>query len=283
MLLLTSEIGSQYFKLCWSSIKKDYIISVTTATPGNKSDRAYKESPKLEMFHNHTFFKNSLNRPITTINMYKLDYFSKYVMGKLMVYFCIFMAYPKNTIEITVFQKKHEICNALALRRSKIKLIKMNPFQLDESIPNETAAVKFLQKRALIPETKECENSHEMKLSFGAANKESSGERMKRKLELDPGTTVDWNSLLGEVCLFMKKKDKNKNGGKGLTVEVDKTLFARRKNHAGRMLGQQWCFGEICRETKECFVEPVADRTSETLMEVLKRRVAPESLIISDM
>ncbi|CEF60606.1 Hypothetical protein SRAE_X000234100 [Strongyloides ratti] len=41
MLLLTSEIGSQYFKLCCCSVKMDYIISVTTATPGNKSDRAY--------------------------------------------------------------------------------------------------------------------------------------------------------------------------------------------------------------------------------------------------
>ncbi|CEF60518.1 Transposase, ISXO2-like domain-containing protein [Strongyloides ratti] len=199
----------------------------------------------------------------------------------------------------------------------------MNSFQLDASIPDETAAVKFLQKRGLVPETKECENGHEMKLSFGAvirwrcnlrscrkqvgvrvgtwfqgtkmplktaimfiyfwANKESSGERMKRELDVSPVTTVDWNSLLREVCLFMEKKDESKIGGKGLTVEVDETLFARRKNHAGRMLGQQRCFGGVCRETKECFVEPVADQTSETLMEVLKRRVAPETLIISDM
>ncbi|CEF61708.1 Transposase, ISXO2-like domain-containing protein [Strongyloides ratti] len=106
---------------------------------------------------------------------------------------------------------------------------------------------------------------------------------MKRELELDPGTTVNWNTLLKKVCLFMEKKDKNKIGGKGFTVEVNETLFPRRKNHAGRMLGQQWCFGGICRETKKCFVEPVADRTSETLMKVLKRKVAAESLIISDM
>ncbi|CEF60059.1 Transposase, ISXO2-like domain-containing protein [Strongyloides ratti] len=175
----------------------------------------------------------------------------------------------------------------------------MNVYQLFKDIRDETAAIKYLQKRGLIPETKKCENSHEMKLSFGAgtrlplktaiffiyhwANEETSGERMKKELELGSCTTVDWNSLLREVCLFMEKKDKSKIGGKGFTVEVDETLFARRKHHAGRMLGQQWCFGGICRETKKCFVEPVADRSLETLMEVLKRRVYPETLIIFDM
>ncbi|CEF61361.1 Transposase, ISXO2-like domain-containing protein [Strongyloides ratti] len=81
----------------------------------------------------------------------------------------------------------------------------------------------------------------------------------------------------------MEKKNENMIGRKRFTVEVDETLLARRKNHSGKMLGQQWCFGGICRETKECFVEPVADRTSETLMKVLKRRVHPETFIISDM
>ncbi|CEF61583.1 Hypothetical protein SRAE_0000070100 [Strongyloides ratti] len=43
----------------------------------------------------------------------------------------------------------------------------MNAYQLYKDIPNETAAIKYLQKRGLIPETKECENGHKMKLSFG--------------------------------------------------------------------------------------------------------------------
>ncbi|CEF61532.1 Hypothetical protein SRAE_0000065400 [Strongyloides ratti] len=43
----------------------------------------------------------------------------------------------------------------------------MNAYQLFKDIPDETAAVKFFQKRGLIPEAKECENGHEMKLSLG--------------------------------------------------------------------------------------------------------------------
>ncbi|CEF61588.1 Transposase, ISXO2-like domain-containing protein [Strongyloides ratti] len=171
----------------------------------------------------------------------------------------------------------------------------MNAYQLYKDIPDETAAVRYLQKLGLIPETKECENSHEMKLCVSTvirwrcflrgcrkqvgvpANKELSGKRMKKELELDPGTTVDWNSLLRERSLPIYGEE----GGKKLTV--DETIFSRRKNNCGRILPQQWCFGRICKETKECFVEPVANKASETLMKLLKKTVASETLIISDM
>ncbi|CEF59576.1 Hypothetical protein SRAE_X000132300 [Strongyloides ratti] len=144
----------------------------------------------------------------------------------------------------------------------------MNSFQLNKEIPDETAAVKSLQKRGLIPEAKECENGHEIKLSFGAgtkmplktvimfiyywANKDSSGERIKRELDVSPVKTVDWNSLLKEVCLFMEKKNENKIGGKGLTVEVDETLFAQRKNAGAAVVlwrdlqGDQRMFCRAC-------------------------------------
>uniref|UniRef100_A0AAF5I4H8 ISXO2-like transposase domain-containing protein n=1 Tax=Strongyloides stercoralis TaxID=6248 RepID=A0AAF5I4H8_STRER len=94
----------------------------------------------------------------------------------------------------------------------------------------------------------------------------------KRELEMNHNTVVDWGSYFREVCLFMEKKCQSIIGRKGFTVEVDETLFTRRKNHCGRMLTQQWCFGRICCETKECFVRPVPNRSSNTLIEVLRRR-----------
>ncbi|CEF59661.1 Helicase, C-terminal domain and P-loop containing nucleoside triphosphate hydrolase domain-containing protein [Strongyloides ratti] len=56
-------------------------------------------------------------------------------------------------------------------------------------IPDETAAVKSLQKRGLIPEAKECENGHEMKLSFEAVNRwKCSLRSCKKQVEVQVGT-----------------------------------------------------------------------------------------------
>ncbi|CEF60069.2 Transposase, ISXO2-like domain-containing protein [Strongyloides ratti] len=199
----------------------------------------------------------------------------------------------------------------------------MNFLSLSEKLADEKAAVKFFQSHGIISEEKECSKKHQMKLQFGKqirwrcyikecreecgirigtwfqdtrlsfrtaaffiynwGEERTSVDFCKKELQMGYCTTVDWNNYLREVCLFMKGKDQNPIGGKGKTVEVDETLFVRRKNHCGRMLQQQWCFGGICRETKHCFVEAVPDRSSATLLEVLKRRVAPETLIISDM
>uniref|UniRef100_A0A0N5BPD3 DDE_Tnp_IS1595 domain-containing protein n=1 Tax=Strongyloides papillosus TaxID=174720 RepID=A0A0N5BPD3_STREA len=186
----------------------------------------------------------------------------------------------------------------------------MNFLKLSESIPDEESSIKFLQEPELLPSTKEYANGHKMKLVMGKqirwrcyiktcrkecgirlgtwfegsrlpfrtailffyswANERTSMEYCKKGLDMNPRTTVDWCNYLREVCLFMEECCQPKIGGSGYTVEIDETLF-------------EWCFGRICRETKEVFVEPVPDRSSKTLMEVLKRRVNEDTLIISDM
>jgi transposase-like protein len=115
------------------------------------------------------------------------------------------------------------------------------------------------------------------------AHEMTSFEFTMRELEfVSSETIVDWNHYMREICAEKLLRNQAFIGGDGMSVEIDESLFVRRKGNVGRRVNQQWVFGGICRETHDCFLYAVADRTESTLLPIIAESIRPGTTIISD-
>jgi len=68
-----------------------------------------------------------------------------------------------------------------------------------------------------------------------------------------------------------------------MTVEIDESKFGKTKYNRGRYIEGQWVFGGIYRQTKACFLVPVAQRDKDTLLPIIRAHILPGTRVMSDM
>ena len=68
-----------------------------------------------------------------------------------------------------------------------------------------------------------------------------------------------------------------------MTVEIDESKFGKTKYNCGRYIEGQWVFNGICRQSKACFLVPVAQRNKDTLLPIIRAHMLPGTHVMSGM
>uniref|UniRef100_A0A5S6Q4E6 ISXO2-like transposase domain-containing protein n=1 Tax=Trichuris muris TaxID=70415 RepID=A0A5S6Q4E6_TRIMR len=76
----------------------------------------------------------------------------------------------------------------------------------------------------------------------------------KATFDMSAKVAVKLNAPMRPVAEDWVLRNPVPGGSPGLTVEVDETLFARKKYNRDRGLPQAWVVDGVCRETGQCFL-----------------------------
>ena len=96
-------------------------------------------------------------------------------------------------------------------------------------------------------------------------------------------TAVDWKQFCRDVCVSYFLNHPEPIGGEDRVVEIDESLFARRKYNRGRIVKEQWIFGGYDAIDKKGFLVSVPARDAATLLPIVQQWVMPGSIVHSDM
>lgn len=118
--------------------------------------------------------------------------------------------------------------------------------------------------------------------------KDYSQKMIAEETEIGADTVSEWCEYFRDIIANYGMRDpEHMIGGldeRGLPidVEIDESQFYKRKSNRGRIGEPIWVFGGIERNTRKCFLVPVQNRTRNTLMEIISRKIRPQTRIISD-
>ena len=110
--------------------------------------------------------------------------------------------------------------------------------------------------------------------------------RIHSMIGMSNQSLADWQNYLYEVCsvcLCDLSEEERKIGGEGIIVEIDETLISKKpKYYRGRWYPELWLFGGTERGSGKWFGQVVLLRNRETLSDIIKKFIRPNSIIYSD-
>lgn len=83
---------------------------------------------------------------------------------------------------------------------------------------------------------------------------------------------IDNNEMLGGID----------EDGKPITVEIDESLFFRRKYNRGRIIDGTWYVAGIERGSSKCFIIPTIRRNKVAMKEIIDSHILPGTNIVTD-
>ncbi len=105
---------------------------------------------------------------------------------------------------------------------------------------------------------------------------------MHRELNMATNPFVAWRYYCRQICMEAVDDLETMIGGEGCTVQIDESLFSKRKYNRGQVYPEQWVFGGINSENNDCFMVIVPNRTKETLQSIIRQKIRRGTTIISD-
>lgn len=106
-------------------------------------------------------------------------------------------------------------------------------------------------------------------------------------LSIDRNTASGISDLIREIiCESIALNNEMLGGinedGSSKIVEIDESLFFKRKYNRGRIQNGQWFVGGIERNSRKCFIVPVENRNAITMLNIIQENVLPGTRIITD-
>ncbi|XP_071940919.1 uncharacterized protein [Antedon mediterranea] len=119
--------------------------------------------------------------------------------------------------------------------------------------------------------------------STGAGKARSLSQNLiMKELCMSEHTVVDWKQFCRDICVQYFINHPELIGGPGVIVELDESLFSRRKNNVGRVRPERWVFGGYEQGRKKGFLVEVERRDAATLLPIIHQWVAPGTTIWTD-